>query len=148
MILLYILSFLFKMCTAVRTSVQIMILTLYLCRAVVMLQIFLYKRVGMCYWLVAVVVILRQYLPPPFLFLVSPPFLYFYVHYLFLFFLSVTKIFFFSCHHYRYNIYCFFFTPLLCLLFYPYFLLTHSTAPVVPPHSIPKYDLSSSGFVV
>jgi hypothetical protein len=55
---------------------------------------------------------------------------------------------FFSCHHYRCNIYCFFFTPLLCLLFYPYFFLTHSTKPVVPPHSISKYDFSSAGFVV
>lgn len=139
----------FKVCIAVQTSVRIMILT-YLCRAAVMLKIFFfwYRLEGGGDVLLACGCgchnpsaisgpLSRPNISPFSVFICTLSFSF-----------RLLKSFFLSCHHYRYNIYCVFFTPLLCLFFYLYFLLTHSTAPVVPPHSIPKYDFSSAGPVV
>lgn len=101
-----------------------MILTLYLCRAVVMIRNFLGRgRVGCCGgcrnpWAISA----------PFLVLISPPLLGFYIHSLFLFFSFRLLKSFFACRHY---IYCFFFTPLFVYSFIHIFsLLTpQSTVP-------------------
>ena len=95
--------------------------------------------------MVVVVVILEQYLPSVSLFLTHIT-LFFYVFFLyrgslFLFSLRLLKSF-FSCHRYKYNIYCFFFTHAFVYSFIYIFSL-----PIVPPHSIPKYDFGFAGLV-
>lgn len=110
------LSFFRNVYSALRTSVHNMILTLYLCRTVVMLRNSFYECEEGSLWVVVVVAVIltEQYLPSVSLFhthitLFLYVIFFIYTQSPFLFSLRLLKSF-FSCHRHKYNIYCFFFT--------------------------------------
>jgi len=115
-----------------------MIPTLYLRRTVVLLRNSFYACEEGSLWVVVVVVVIltEQYLPSVSLFHTHIT-LFFYVFFiytqsLFLFSLRLLKSF-FSCHRYKYNIYCFFFTHSFVYSFIYIFSLPTPHRPLCHP---------------